>query len=141
MAVKKAKHQLKRMTAKQKRLVSILPSVSAGKMTMEAALLKAGYAKSTAEQQSETLRNLRESSVMQAALRKAGVTEEALAGKIKTGIKDEGGIGLGYTKLAAELLDAMPAKKNLHSIVDPEELLNSAEKEGETAPWAVPESK
>lgn len=123
------------LTPKQKKLVGLLPKVAAGDMNQAEAMERAGYSKSTARQQSKVMTAVRQSSVMQEALRKAGVTEERLAGVIDKGIRKNDGYRYHYVKLGAELLDAFPAKKNLHGIVDPEELLNQAEKETVVAPW------
>src|SRR5205085_9159078 len=60
------------LNPRQKKLVLLLLEVEQGKMSLTDALKKAGYADSTAEQQSETLNRLRENSAMQMALRKAG---------------------------------------------------------------------
>lgn len=40
-----------------------------------------------------------------------------------------------FAKTGAELLDVVPAKKNLHGIVDPEVLLDECEKHVVYAPW------
>ena len=77
---------------------------------------------------------VRQNSAMQEALRIAGVTEERIAAKVERGMNCMN--GFGYTWLAAKLLDAFSAKKNLHGIVDPEELLNEADKETVHAPWS-----
>ena len=55
---------------------------------------------------------------MQDALRKAGVTEDFIAGNFKTGMSKlgPGRAQLGYLQTGAELLDSYPAKK--HQIED-----------------------
>lgn len=105
------KQTKRRLTARQQAFVALFPAITAGKMTVEAALKAAGYSDTTAKQQTKTVEAVRNSSAMQLALRKAGVTEQVVAQKIGKGITTFGNVGLGYTKLAAELLDAFPAKK------------------------------
>lgn len=105
------KQAKRRLTARQKAFVALFPAITAGKMTVEAALKAAGYSDSTAKQQTRTVEAVRNSSAMQEALRKAGVTEQRVAEKVGWGIAANGPVGLGYTKLAAELLDAFPSKK------------------------------
>src|SRR5437763_1156577 len=76
----------RKLNPRQRKLVTLLLDVELGKLTITEAMEKAGYAKSTAEQQSETLRNLRENSAMQQALRAAGFTEDVIARKVVEGI-------------------------------------------------------
>lgn len=74
------------LNPRQKMLVVLLLEVKAGKLTMTDALRQAGYAGSTAEQQSSTLNRLREYSAIQKALREAGFNEEAIAKKLTEGL-------------------------------------------------------
>jgi hypothetical protein len=90
--------------------------------------------------------------MMQKALRDAGLTEELIAKKVLEGLDAERTFVVGgeksytetapdytaqhnFLKTGAELLDAFPAKKRLHGIVDLEELLDQAEKEAVAALW------
>ena len=73
---KKKSTKPQKLTAKQKKLIALMPKVELGKITVEKAMLKAGYAKSTARQQTDCLRNIRENSAMQDALRDVGVNED-----------------------------------------------------------------
>lgn len=103
----------KALTPKQKKLVKLLPKVAAGDMTMKAAMLKAGYAESSANEQSETLGSLGNQRRMQEALRNAGMTEEYIAKEIVKDTKklSPGATRLGYLKASTELLDVIPSKK------------------------------
>lgn len=142
----------KGLTPQQKKLVLLMPSVNSGSMTLSEAMRKAGYAESTALQQSETMRNLRENSVMQDALRKKGFDEEFIAKKIMEGLEASKGytIKVGaetvfeqtpdamarhkYLETGAKLLDVFPAAKvDTHLTVD--DACDDAEKAREYAPW------
>lgn len=69
-------------------------------------------------------------SVMQEALRKHKVTEERIASKIHQGMDSQSDkVVLGFTKLAAELLDAFPAEKSINADVRIEDLLDNVEAE------------
>jgi hypothetical protein len=123
----------KKLTPKQKQLVKLMPLVETGKMTMQDAMLQAGYSPSTAHQQSETLGKIRTNSVMQDALRKAGFDEGFLAETIKNDVQKlrPGQARKGYLELGSKLLDAMPAQKNLNADAPIEALLD--EQESQTA--------
>ena len=101
------------LTPKQKNLVALMPQVESGHMTLEAAMLKAGFAKSTSAQQSETMNRLRKNSVMQDALRKHGFTEDFLAKTIVGDMKllRPGQARRQYAEMGAKLLDAFPSTK------------------------------
>ena len=147
---KPAKGKAKKpLTPKQKKLIALLPKVASGEMKTETAMKQAGYSETTAKQQSKVMGGVRKSSVMQEALRKAGVTEAMLARKIAKGLRatrffsanfklhevDDYNAQHNYVKTAAELLDAFPAKKSLTAEVSPEELLAQEEQEATYAPW------
>ena len=126
--MKPSPHKAKKLTPKQKKLVALLPAVATGDMTMEAALLKAGYSKSSARQQSDAIGNLRQNSVMQNALRDNGIDEKTVASKIKKGLDTfDKDTMFKFTKLAAELLDAFPATKNINAEVGIDELIKGQE--------------
>lgn len=146
------KKQKKGLTPQQKKLVLLLPMVSSGKLSMKEAMLRAGYAESSADQQTKTLNSVRASSVMQEALRKKGFTEELIAGKIMEGLEASKGytIKMGeetvfqetpdamarhkYLETGAKLLDVFPAAKvDAHLTVD--DACDDAEKAREYAPW------
>ena len=157
------KKESKKMTPKQKALVALMPVVESGKMTLQAAMLEAGYSKSTAHQQSSVLGQIRTNSKMQDALEKAGFTEEYLAagivegtmavdGQLKVITKHEDGeeevefVGapdhtsrVRYYKLGAELKDAFPAKKQLNADVGVEQMLDEAENESDYAEFNTQE--
>lgn len=102
----------KRFSRKQEKLKAQLPLVAAGEKTKKQALLDSGYAESSASQQSVVFGLIR--SPMQEALKKHSVDEERIAQQIDNGLEEdgkEGMVALGYTKLAAELIDAFPSKK------------------------------
>lgn len=110
MTTKKQKQPT--LTARQKRLVPLIPKIATGEMSKTNALLQAGYSKGSSKQQQGPLGSVRIQSIMQQALRKAGVTEERIAIKIGKGMDSYApNVGLGFTKLAAELMDAFPTKK------------------------------
>ncbi len=121
MAPKKRKPSKRELSPRQKKLVRLLPDVHAGKKTKTQAMLEAGYAASSANQQSEVLGNIRNNTRMQDALRKAGFTEEFLAAKIMDGAEayTKGMFGTQpdfraraqVLKIGADMLDAFPAKK------------------------------
>jgi hypothetical protein len=118
----------KKLTPQQKQLIALMPLVESGKMRLTTAMRQAGYAESTALQQSSVLKDLRENSEMKKALRKHGVTEGTIAQKIKNGIKSYGPTALGYTKLGAELLDAFSAQKSITADVGIEDLFDRPKK-------------
>lgn len=111
-----------KLSPKQKKLISLLPLVEAGELTKTEALKRAGYADSTAREQQQVLGNLGNNKAMQEALRKEGVTEEAIAVGIREGLgaKEKGAPDFRarsiFVKIGAELLDAFPTKK--HQIED-----------------------
>lgn len=119
----------KRLTPKQKKLLALLPSVATGDMTMEAAMLKAGYSKSTSEQQTQTLKNIRTNSVMQEALEKAGFTESFIAETLVKDIKllRPGQARRAYLELGSKLKDAFPATKNINADVGIADLIKAQE--------------
>ena len=116
-----------KLTPKQKKLIALLPKVEAGEMTMKAAMIKAGYSEKTADQQQQVLGGLRTNTKMQEALDKVGVTEEKIATRIKRGMDTFGNTAFNYTKLAAELRDAFPAKKQINADVSIEDLIKTQE--------------
>lgn len=122
------------LTPKQKKFLALIPAITTGKLTVEQALRDAGYSPSTARQQTKMVESVRHSSAMQEALRKAGVTEERVASKIRRGMDGFG--AFNFTKLAAELLDGFPAKKIDHSLTDIDALLDNAE-EGEAVRYST----
>jgi hypothetical protein len=97
--------------------------VEDGEMTKKDAMLKAGYAESSANQQGVVFGSLRNNARMQEALRKAGFDEEYLAGGIVEGTATTWGeqamadyrTRAVLYKLGAELLDVMPAQKNINA--------------------------
>ena len=110
MTTKKQKQPT--LTARQKRLVPLIPKIALGEISKTDALRQAGYSEGSANQQQGPLGSVRIQSIMQQALRKAGVTEERIAVKIGKGMDSYApNVGLGYTKLASELLDAFPTKR------------------------------
>ena len=86
-----------------------------GELSIEKAMLQAGYAESTARQQSEVMRNLRENSAMQDALREIGVDENRLAREIKSGLSSFGHVKRAYVELGVKLLDGFPSEKHSHT--------------------------
>ena len=128
-------------TPKQKKLISLLPQVESGQMTLKAAMLMAGYKESVSNQQSSVLGQIRSNTKMQEALKEAGFTEEYLAGGIVEGTKakisqmPDYNARAHYYKLGAELLDAFPAKKNINADVGIEELLDEQEDSAESVEW------
>lgn len=112
-------NKTKRLTAKQKKLALLLVDVEAGRMTLTDAILQAGYSPETARQQQNAVGSLRNNEKIQAALRKAGVTEDVLAEKIAEGLdategkldKPDFNVRHKYVATGAELLDAFPSKK------------------------------
>lgn len=130
----------KPLTPKQKNLVKLMPQVEAGKLSLKEAMQQAGYADSTAEQQSTILGGLRSNTKMQEALRKVGFDEGYLAGGIVEGTQATELIGTKitrerpdyrargiYYKLGAELLDAFPAKKSIEAQADIADLIKLQE--------------
>ena len=57
----KKKQKMRRLTAKQKAFVALFPKVTAGEITVEQALKKAGYSDQTARQQTKTVDAVRNS--------------------------------------------------------------------------------
>jgi hypothetical protein len=123
------------LTPRQKNLIELLPKVEAGEISMVEAMRQAGYAESTAQQQSTILGGLRNNTKMQEALQRAGFTEDYLATGIVEGTKAVAGEndkadfkarGIFY-KLGAELLDAFPAKKNINADVSLDDLIKEQE--------------
>jgi hypothetical protein len=102
-----------KMTPKQRRLAMLLPQVDAGTITLKAALLKAGYAETSANQQSRAVGSVRNNELMQKKLRKVGFNEQMIAEKLMNGVKKllPGKAQLGYLSTGIELLDLFPAKK------------------------------
>lgn len=120
----------KKLTPKQRKLVALFPAIAAGSISVEEAMKRAGYSAGSARQQSKVMSGVRHSSAMQNALRKAGVTEEKLAGKIKDGLKSYNKDTIHkFVQLAAKLLDAFPAERNIVGIGTVEEALDEAEGE------------
>ena len=122
-----------------------MPEVESGKKTMKQAMIEAGYAESTADQQQQVLGSLRINTKMQEALKKAGFTEDYLATGIVEGTKAKGSGPTGdlpdyrargiFYKLGAELMDAFPAEKSIQAQVGIESLLDAQES---AADYAVP---
>ncbi|PQO47398.1 hypothetical protein [Blastopirellula marina] len=144
-AKKTPKKRQPKLTPKQRKLVSLMPEVEAGRMTKQQAMLEAGYADSTAHQQSTILGGLRTNTKMQEALQKAGFTEEYLATGIVDGTMatrpsfygdkaDYQARGVFY-KLGAELMDAFPAKKTINAEVGVEQILDEVEGGADPAEW------
>ncbi len=139
------------LTPRQRKLIPFLMEYEAGNITLTEAMKQAGYADSTAEQQSVTLKNLRENSAMQKALRDAGFNEETIAKKVVDGLESTRPIVIDkeivdvpdadtqhkYLKTGAELLDAFPAKKNINAEVSIADLIKAQES---TTPNGHPES-
>lgn len=131
----------RKLTPRQKKLIPLLLEYEEGKLTLEEALKQAGYADSTAKQQSTVLSPLRNNSVMQAALDAAGFTEELIATKIVEGLKAKRPLVIEkeivyvedpdaqhkYLKTGAELKDAFPAKKQLNAEVTLDDLIKTQE--------------
>ena len=125
--VKSKRKRKQPLTAKQKKLVQQMPSVAAGKKSKKQAMIDAGYAETSANQQQAVLGALRNNEAMQAALRKVGVTEDTLAEVAKEGLGATRLISINFKtheipdhtarhsffKTTAELMDAFPAKKLL----------------------------
>jgi hypothetical protein len=106
-----------RMTPKQRKLALLLPEVEDGKMTLKAAILKAGYAESTALQQERAVGSVRNNAKMQEALAKKGFNEDFIAGKIMEGVEarnkgtPDWNAQHKYLATGVELMDLFPAKK------------------------------
>ncbi len=144
---KSTKPGSRKPTAKQKKLIALLPKVEAGEMTMQDAMLKAGYAETSAREQSAVLGSLGNNEAMQAALRKAGFTEDFLATGIVEGAQATGVSITGrlhpdfrargiFFKLGAELLNTFPAKRVQTEMVTPQtygDLTKKAAKSAEEA--------
>lgn len=98
---------------------------------------KAGYSDGSARQQSKIMKGVRHSSVMQDALRKSGVTEDLLAKKIKAGLKSYSKDTIHkFVALAAKLLDAFPAERNILGIGTVDEALDNAEGTVDYSGWS-----
>jgi hypothetical protein len=133
--------QDKPLNPRQRKLIPLLFEYEEGKITLEEALKQAGYADSTARQQSTVLNPLRQNSVMQEALRAAGFTETTIAEKIVKGLSATRPIVIDkviedvpdadaqhkYLKTGAELLDAFPAKRNINTDVSIADLIKAQE--------------
>ncbi len=119
----------KKMTPKQKALVALMPIVESGQMTMKAAMLKAGYAESTAREQTTVMGQIGNNASMQAALRKVGFNEEFIAKQIADGARKlrHGRDKLGYLQTGAGLLNVEPPKKVISAQTDIESLINGQE--------------
>ena len=133
-----------------------MPLVEAGELTKMEAMIKAGYAESSAREQSAVLGSLGSNTRMQQALRKKGFTEEYLAEGVMEGTRateatkqpvktEEGTIttkeradyrtrGI-YYKLGAQLLDAFPAQKKIGAQVGVEQILDNVEQSTDYAEW------
>jgi len=113
MAKKKPSKASRKLAAKQKRLAELVGLVETGKLRKMETLKRAGYADSTAREQSEVLGLLGNNQAMQAALRNVRVTEERLAEEIDKELRRSGGhVKRGYIELSTRLLDAMPSQKH-----------------------------
>lgn len=140
-AVEVAKETTIPLNPRQRKLIPLLIEYEAGNITLEEALKQAGYADSTARQQTTVLNPLRQNSAMQAALRDAGFNEESIAKKVVEGLTATRPIVIDkeivdvpdadaqhkYLKTGAELMDAFPAKKNINAEVSIADLINAQE--------------
>jgi hypothetical protein len=129
------------LTARKRQFIKLMPLIASGKMTVEAALTKAGYAPSTARQQKSIVDGVRQISAMQKALKAEGVTEKALAKTVKEGLKatrifsanfklheaPDFNARHSYASTAAELLGAFPPKKTINADVTLDDLIQSQE--------------
>lgn len=142
-APKAPEKKRKPLTPRQANFVKLMPLIAAGKLTVEAALKRAGFAESTAKQQKRVQDLVRGNSVMQEELKKAGLTEQFIAKEIAGDIKKlkPGRPKLGYLQTTAELIDAFPAKKLDHTLRGVDDLLDEAEDQGEHAEWSTPTEK
>lgn len=113
------KKKPQRLTPKQKKLIKLLPKVELGELTLQNAMKEAGYADSTAREQSRVMGQVGNNAVMQDALRKAGVDEERLSKEIGKGLKTTGHVKRSYVELGVKLLDAMPVQRHKHEITKP----------------------
>jgi phage terminase small subunit len=130
------------LTAKQKKALQLVQRALLGEMTVEEALRQAGYSEQTAKQQKSVMDSLRNNSVMQEALRKEKVTEERIAKRINKGIDSTSDkTALGFTKLAAELIDAFPAEKLITADVGIEALLDEQEAKTDHSGFEEPSSR
>jgi hypothetical protein len=126
---------------KQRKWVRLQDKVARGEITQQEALLMAGYAQSTADQQSATIGRIRSNVSMQDALRNAGLDEEFIAEMLAEGLTElqHGPMKLAYTDRVASLLDVIPSRKidktlSGHLRVSLGEIIDGAdklEKEGE----------
>lgn len=96
----------------------MLPKVEAGTMTMQEAMLSAGYAESSARQQTTTLNSLKNNDRMRDAFEKAGITLDSLAKKYAEGLNAKGAKGRAdyntrykYVAAATQILDCYPSQK------------------------------
>lgn len=116
----------KNLNPRQRKLIEQIPEIIEGKKTKKQAILDAGYKESTAREQQQVLGNIGIESVMQAALRKAQVTEDKLSEKISEGLEatrlygqhgeietEDYATRHKYVVTAAEFLNAFP-DKNIH---------------------------
>lgn len=145
---KKTGRGSKKMTPKQKALVALMPEVESGRMTMKAAMLKAGYAESTANEQSVILGQIGNNAAMQKALRDNGFDESYLAQGILEGTKatepgkkvtkdDTGALIIEdrpdhrargiFFKLGAELLNVEPPKHQINTDVTIDDMIAAQE--------------
>jgi hypothetical protein len=120
----KGKKKDRALTPKLRKLALLMPEVMDGKMTLKDAMLRAGYAESSALQQSQAVGSLRNNTRMQEALTKAGFTEDVIADNIVDGIKAQKTFVVDsqletapdydarhkFLRTGAELLDAFPSK-------------------------------
>jgi hypothetical protein len=90
-----------------------MPLIATGQLSRVEAMRQAGYAESTARQQSEVLGSLRNQELLQEALRDAGLDETFIAETIAEGLDQlqPGPVKLAYLTLAIKLLDGFPPKK------------------------------
>ncbi len=123
--MKKSQPKKRGASGKQKKLIEQLPLIVTGKRTKADSMRRAGYKESSVNQHSMVFGSLRVNSAMQEALRKVGVTEDRIADKIEAGMN--GKECFVFTKLAAELLDAFPAKKQINTDVSIADLIKAQE--------------
>jgi len=109
------------LTPRQAKLAKMAPAIALGTISKQEAMLKAGYTPETAHQQSSVLGSLRTNTAMQAALRKAGFTEELIAESLMEGVNTlrAGRPKLGYIQAGAELLDVVPSQKHQVEVTQP----------------------
>ena len=133
---KSAGKKSRALTPKQKKAVEYVQKAVMGDITIEEALKKAGYSDITAKQQKVVLDQLRKNSEMQKAMKKAGIDENLIVSKLRTGLDTPAKDTMfKFLKLAAELMDAFPANKNINTDVGVEHLLDDAENGADYADW------